>query len=63
MKFHLIFGIHWLLLAILKIPQVESWNILPDGTPSSWFNLIGVRVGIAILLFRIAYLERKGAKS
>ena len=62
MKTCIAIGITWLLLAAVRIPQVESWSFLSDGTDGHWWNLVGIRLIIVGLFFEMAYLRRRLSK-
>ncbi len=59
MKSAIVFGVLWLALAAVRVPQVENWNIIPDGAPDGWWPLVGVRLVVASLFFRVAQLKFK----
>jgi len=49
----------WTVMALLRIPQVESWSFLPDGDSAHWWGLVGIRLVVAATFAEIACLRRK----
>ena len=52
-------AIWWIVLALVRIPFVESWAIIPDGNPSNWWNVIGLRLVIAGACFALVYCRHE----
>lgn len=52
-------AIFWFVLAMIRIPLVESWSIIPDNNPYNWFNIIGLRLIISFAFVEIAILKHK----
>ena len=55
----IILGFSWIILACLRIPFVESWSFIPDGSLGHWWSLVGIRLFIACLFFELAYYKGK----
>lgn len=58
MIFYIVLAVYWLFSAVIRIPIVESWSILPDGSCNNWWNMVGIRLVLMLALIQIAVLSR-----
>ena len=59
MKLFIGLGVYWLISAALRIPSVDTWTFLSHGNDNWWFDIVGVRVMLAVAFFEIATLRRQ----
>ena len=58
MKLYIGMAIVWFVLALLRIPLVESWSFLPNGSLDHWWGQLGIRLFIAGLFVQLALSKR-----